>query len=181
MHRILCVRPLIYATLLALTACSSTAQNNDPAAPSAPSPEDERYRAQPSAPPRAVTLVTANVPVRPTEPPPPMPTPSAVSEDETTFETEGELTPTQESVLKAVVVCVRAASDRGEKSGKPLDVDLTVDAAGRVTDVKLASGYAPSAAKCVKRDLARLRFPARAEGSGVQFVRYPIAELEEEH
>ncbi len=82
----------------------------------------------------------------------------------------------EQRVLKAVALCVRAAAERGEPSGAPLDVALTVDAEGRVVDTALAAGYASSAAACVERDLASLTFTARP-GGGVRFVRYPIASV----
>lgn len=101
------------------------------------------------------------------------------SPEETTFETSGPLTATEEQVLKIVVVCVRSTADKGEPSSKPLDVELAVEASGRVSDVRLAAGYARGAAACVKRELGKLTYPARPAG-GIEFVRYPIAEIEEE-
>jgi hypothetical protein len=82
-------------------------------------------------------------------------------------------------VLKAVVVCVRRAAERGEPSTKPLDVELAVEPSGAVSDVRLGVGYSRDAATCVKREVLKLTFVARPHG-GVEFVRYPIAGIEEE-
>ncbi|MBL9020800.1 MAG: hypothetical protein JNL21_01320 [Myxococcales bacterium] len=111
-------------------------------------------------------------------PAPAFPAPPADT-DEPVFETSGPLSASEERVLKAVVVCVRRAAERGAPSTKPLDVELAVEPSGAVSDVRLGAGYSRDAAACVKREVVKLTFVARPQG-GVEFVRYPIAGIEEE-
>jgi hypothetical protein len=96
-----------------------------------------------------------------------------------TIQTEGPLSVSEESVLKTVAICVRTASEKGAQSTRPLDVELTVDPTGRVSDVRLGQGYHPDAGKCVRGELMKMSYPPRPEG-GVQFVKYPIVEITEE-
>jgi hypothetical protein len=96
-----------------------------------------------------------------------------------TIQTEGPLSASEESVLKTVALCVRTASEKGSKSTRPLDVELTVDPTGRVSDVRLGQGYHPDAGKCVRSEVMKMSYPPRPEG-GVQFLKYPIVEVTEE-
>jgi hypothetical protein len=169
---------------LALSCAGATPEAEDAAVAARAAPTPVEPAPSPAAP--RTTASTAPATASPAKPPPrqtPVPRPaepgSSAPPDEPTFETSGTLTATEERVLKAVVVCVRAAADRGEPSSRPLDVELAVDASGHVSDVRLGAGYAKGAAECVKRSLLKLTYPARP-GGGVEFVRYPIDGLEEE-
>jgi hypothetical protein len=171
--------------VLGLTGCSaavtdaSTSTASDAANPSYAAPA-ATAEARPPMPPPTSGIVPAAATSPPSAVrPAPAAAPAPAEAESLRIETSGPLSNTEERVLKTVALCVRTASEKGSPSGKPLDVELTVDATGRVTDVRLAKGYAAPAAKCVRDDLTKMSFQARPEG-GVQFYKYPILEVSEE-
>lgn len=174
------IAPLFGVALLACTAIPDPS----PETPSLPLarpvdfPTTTAQAAPPAPPPgptaRAYSNASASTEAQgsPEGSPPP-------SKEALTIQTEGPLSVSEESVLKTVAVCVRTASEKGAKSTRPLDVELTVDPSGRVSDVRLGQGYHPDAGKCVRGELLKMSYPARPEG-GVQFLKYPIVEVTEE-
>ncbi len=171
------IAPLFGVGLLACTALPEPS----PETPSLPlaRPVDFPTTAAQSAPPAPPPGATAGAYANASAPMPARAPADTGSPESLTIQTEGPLSVSEESVLKTVALCVRAASDKGAQSTRPLDVELTVDPSGRVSDVRLGAGYHPDAGKCVRGEVMKMSYPPRPEG-GVQFLKYPIVEVTEE-
>lgn len=91
----------------------------------------------------------------------------------------GPMSDTQRAVMTAAGVCIKKGLDGGDTSTGSLAIELSVDDAGKVSNVDLGPGYGPRAKSCLEPRLKQVRYPAQPNG-GIRVVRYPIDELEDD-